>query len=208
MTTPLTLILPAELPDAVLWLSERLARFDPAQQAGDLPDPHDATGARPAAVLIPLVWRPGAHGILLTRRTEGLRHHAGQVSFPGGKREPGDADAAACALREAQEEIALAPQLVRLAGELPAYVTVTGFAVTPVVGLLPPPAGLVPQPGEVAEIFELPLEQVLDVRQYERHAVERDGSLHQFLSLSHGDHFVWGATAAMLRMFASAVTGR
>ena len=145
---------------------------------------------------VPLVWRPDGPGVLLTRRTEGLRHHAGQISFPGGKREPGDVDAVACALREAQEEIALAPHLVRLVGELPPYVTITGFSVTPVVGLLLPPAGLVPQPGEVAEIFELPLDRVLDVR------------LRHYLSLSYGDHFVWGATAAMLRILACAVTGR
>ena len=205
---PPSLILPPALPDAARWLSDCLARFDPGQQAGDIPARHHDADARPAAVLVPLVWRPDGPGVLLTRRTEGLRHHAGQISFPGGKREPGDVDAVACALREAQEEIALAPHLVRLVGELPPYVTITGFSVTPVVGLLLPPAGLVPQPGEVAEIFELPLDRVLDVRQYERHTIERDGRLRHYLSLSYGDHFVWGATAAMLRILACAVTGR
>ena len=133
---PPSLILPPALPDAARWLSDCLARFDPGQQAGDIPDRHHDADARPAAVLVPLVWRPDGPGVLLTRRTEGLRHHAGQISFPGGKREPGDVDAVACALREAQEEIALAPHLVRLVGELPPYVTITGFSVTPVVGLL------------------------------------------------------------------------
>lgn len=198
--------LPADPLLATEWLGRRLAAFDPGQRPGDVPWRDDLTETRPAAVLVPLIWHPDRATVLLTRRTDGLRDHAGQVSFPGGKVDPEDADAVAAALREAREEIALDSALVHPIGALPQYVTITGYAVTPVVGLIVPPFEVEAQPGEVAEIFELPLELALDVRNYERHSYEREGRRGFYLSLSYREHFVWGATAAMLRLLARALT--
>ncbi|HHN74684.1 MAG TPA: CoA pyrophosphatase, partial [Acidobacteria bacterium] len=126
------------------------------------------SGLLPAAVLLPVVVRPAGPGLLLTLRTAHLAQHPGQVSFPGGRREPGDADPMATALRETQEEIGLDPARVEVAGVLPTYSTVTGFSVVPVVGLLEPPIDLKPDPREVAEVFEVALEVVLDPRRYRR----------------------------------------
>ncbi len=197
--------LPADPSAAAAWLSRCLTAFDPAQRPGDVPWRDDLDVTRPAAVLVPLVWHPDQVTVLLTRRTDGLRDHAGQVSFPGGKVDPDDVDVLAAALREAREEIALDSALVHPVGTLPQYVTITGYAVTPVVGLIVPPFEVEAQPGEVAEIFELPLELALDVRNYERHNYERDGRRGFYLSLSYREHFVWGATAAMLRLLAQAI---
>lgn len=166
-----------------------------------------------AAVLVPLVQR--AHGltVLLTRRTEHLRDHAGQISFPGGRSEPEDTSPAATALREAHEEVGLAPQQVEVIGELPAYSTVTSFVVTPVVGLIAPPLdvqALVLDSFEVAEAFEVPLEWLMNPAHHRRHEFVFDGGQRQFLSMpwtardatgEPREYFVWGATAAMLRNF-------
>ena len=157
------------------------------------------------AVLVPLLWHPGQPTVLLTRREAGLRHHAGQISFPGGKQEADDASACATALREAHEEIGLCPERVAVVGELPAYVTVTGFCVTPVVGLILPPVRLTAQVGEVAEIFELPLPLALNPDNYVRHDYQQEGRRGQYLSLTHGDQCIWGATAAMLRILLAAL---
>ena len=166
-------MLPLDPDHARHWLSERLAR-PLAELPGDIPH-RQPSHTRPAAVLVPLLWHPGQPTILLTRREAGLRHHAGQISFPGGKQEADDASACAAALREAHEEIGLAPERVTVVGELPAYVTVTGFCVTPVVGLILPPVRLTAQVGEVAEIFELPLPLALNPANYIRHDYQQEG---------------------------------
>ncbi|HEY9025730.1 MAG TPA: CoA pyrophosphatase [Burkholderiaceae bacterium] len=160
---------------------------------------------RAAAVLVPLVRRPVGLTVLLTRRTDHLNDHAGQVSFPGGRTDPEDADAVATALREAHEEVGIAADEVEVIGQLPAYTTVTAYEVTPVVGLLDPPRAMRLDPFEVAEVFEVPLAFLMDPAHHRRHAVEVDGHARQFISMPWGQdrrgepYFVWGATAAMLR---------
>lgn len=155
-------------------------------------------GLCPAAVLVPLVERAGGLHLILTRRSEHLREHAGQISFPGGRIEPCDPDPVAAALREAEEEIGLGPQSVELLGRLPNYCTGTGFVVEPVVGLVDPAAPLRPEPGEVAEIFEVPLGFILDARNHRRHVIRRQGREYRLWAMPYGDYFIWGATAGML----------
>ncbi|MGB9428294.1 MAG: CoA pyrophosphatase [Gammaproteobacteria bacterium] len=176
--------------------------FSPERALGDLP-----AGMRPerpwksAAVLVPLVLRGQEPTILLTQRTEGLLDHAGQVSFPGGSREGADADPVQTALREAEEETGLQRQFVEPVGFLDGYLTITGYAVTPVVGLVRPDFHLHPDPLEVAEIFEVPLAFLRDPvnRQIrKRHFAGRDLGYYLF---EYRRHMIWGATAAMLVNF-------
>jgi 8-oxo-dGTP pyrophosphatase MutT (NUDIX family) len=123
-----------------------------------------------AAVLVPVIERPEGFSVLFTRRTAHLSSHAGQISFPGGREEPGDPDAVACALRETEEEIGLARSFVEVAGMLDLYVTVTGYAVTPVVGFVRPGFELTPDRHEVAEVFEAPLAFLMDAKNHKRGA--------------------------------------
>jgi len=161
-----------------------------------------------AAVLVPLVQRGDALHVLLTRRTEHLRDHAGQVSFPGGRSEAGDADPAATALREAEEEVGLPHHCIEVIGSMPAYTTVTHYVVTPVVALVQPPFELALDSFEVAEAFEVPLSFLMNPAHHRRHVVTFDGAERQFLSMpwlnvdtggAPREYFIWGATAAMLR---------
>ena len=160
---------------------------------------------RPAAVLVPLVRRPEGLTVLLTRRTEHLYDHAGQISFPGGRTDPGDADAVATALREAREEVGIEPDEVEVIGCLPRYTTVTAYEVTPVVGLLDPPRSLALDAFEVAEVFEVPLAFLMDPAHHQRHQLQMGEISRQFLSMpwtrdpGRDEYFIWGATAAMLR---------
>ncbi|HEY8250157.1 MAG TPA: CoA pyrophosphatase [Burkholderiales bacterium] len=150
-----------------------------------------------AAVLIPLI----AHGeltVLFTQRTTHLKSHAGQVSFPGGRAEPGDASAEFTALREAGEEIGLAAERVEILARLPDYRTRTGFRVTPVVGLVTPPLALAPDPREVAEVFEVPLAFLLDPRNRQRRTREFQGQQVGYYVFEYQERVIWGATAGML----------
>ncbi|MEP7300335.1 MAG: CoA pyrophosphatase [Caldimonas sp.] len=160
-----------------------------------------------ASVLIAIVLRDEPT-LLLTQRTDHLTDHPSQISFPGGRAEPGDRDATAVALREAEEEIGLAPDRVEVLGSLPTYTTGTGFVVTPVVGLVRPGFDLKIDPHEVAEVFEVPLAFLMDPANHQRHAVDLEDGRREFFSMpwpaSGGDaarqrYFIWGATAAMLR---------
>lgn len=153
---------------------------------------------RPAAVLVPVVIRPEALSVLLTRRTDHLHHHPGQISFPGGRVEASDVSPVMTALRETQEEIGLEPERIELLGKLPEYRTGTGFRVTPVVGLVHPPFEVRLDTFEVAEVFEVPLSHFLDPANHQRHSKEYQGRMRQYYAMPYGDYFIWGATAGML----------
>jgi 8-oxo-dGTP pyrophosphatase MutT (NUDIX family) len=162
---------------------------------------------RVAAVLVPLVVREEGITVLLTQRADHLNDHAGQVSFPGGRHEPFDADATATALREAQEEVGLDPQRVEVLGALPDYLTGTGFRVTPVVALVHPPFTVKADSFEVAEIFEVPLGFLMNPSHHEVRVFRWEGGERRFFAMPYpradadGDYFIWGATAGMLRNF-------
>lgn len=157
---------------------------------------------KPAAVLVPLVAEPAGLTLLLTKRTPHLRDHAGQVAFPGGRAEPEDPSPEATALREAAEEIGLEAAAVTLLGRLDTYVTGTGYEVTPVVGLLNPPLLLTPDPYEVAEIFQVPLDFFLQPASRQLMSREWQGRSRQFYAYPYGDYFIWGATAGMVNNLA------
>ena len=156
---------------------------------------------REAAVLVPILTRPEGYTVLLTRRADTLRNHKGQVSFPGGRRDPEDVSLAACALREAQEEVGLPPECAEIIGYLDDYPTTTRYRVTPVVALVKPPQQFVFDAGEVAEVFEVPLSVLLDARRYESKILSKDGLNVPFFEVNHEGHRIWGATAGMLRDF-------
>ncbi|MES2682868.1 MAG: CoA pyrophosphatase [Pseudomonadota bacterium] len=156
---------------------------------------------REAAVLVPILMRPQGYSVLLTRRADTLRNHKGQVSFPGGRRDPEDATLAACALREAEEEVGLPAANVEIIGYLDDYPTTTRYRVTPVVALVTPPAQFAFDAGEVAEVFEVPLSLLLDSRRYESKILTKDGLNVPFFEIHHEGHRIWGATAGMLRDF-------
>jgi len=191
------------------WLENRLKLTDGVTDYGvdrpvELPGP-----LRPAAVLIALIWHDITPTVLLTRRAQQLPTHAGQVSLPGGKRERSDLDFAATALREAWEEVGLEQGAVRVVGQLARYVTITGFSVSPIVGLVTPPLQLKPDPCEVEEVFEVPLELVLNPAAYRREAYQLDGGRRgEYWVLNYEPEHVWGATAAMLRGLAMTLAGQ
>jgi 8-oxo-dGTP pyrophosphatase MutT (NUDIX family) len=154
-----------------------------------------------AAVLIPLVRRPGGLTLLLTQRTEHLSSHGGQISFPGGRAEEDDSSPIETALRETEEEISLHRRHVEIIGVLPEHVTGTGYRVTPVVGMVTPPFELAADPNEVAEIFEVPLAFLMDGVNHQRRSVElpEGAGRRRFYAMPYERFFIWGATAAMLR---------
>ena len=170
-----------------------------------------------AAVLVPIVMRgPNASlpTVLLTRRASHMKTHSGQIAFPGGKVDPEDANLHATALREAEEEVGLAARHVQVIGELPVYITGTAFWVTPVIGLVSPDFDLRPNADEVADVFEVPLAFLMNPANHRRHAVDWQGARRHWFSMpyeeqrttAHGqvqavEHFIWGATAGMLRNF-------
>jgi 8-oxo-dGTP pyrophosphatase MutT (NUDIX family) len=161
-----------------------------------------------ASVLVPLVQRDQGLNVLLTRRTDHLHDHAGQVSFPGGRVDPGDVDLVDTALRETEEEVGLPRNRVQVLGPLNTYSTVSSYVVTPIVALVQPPFELALDAFEVAEAFEVPLQFLMTPAHHHRHAAEFEGVKRQFLSMpwrgvdAQGqlrEYFIWGATAAMLR---------
>lgn len=151
---------------------------------------------RPAAVLIAVTDRPRP-GVLLTHRPEGMRAHPGQVAFPGGKLDPGE-DAVEAALREAHEELAVEPSQVRIIGATDRFITGTGYDVTPVLALIPPDLPIVPNPVEVADWFEAPLDFLLDPANHQHKEREWFGKVRPYIEIEWQGHRIWGITAAIL----------
>ncbi|MDP1536986.1 MAG: CoA pyrophosphatase [Burkholderiales bacterium] len=177
-----------------------LRRPSPVPEAHDL---HmialrEGAAVTEAAVLVPLVNRAGGVQVLLTQRSEHLRDHGGQVSFPGGRVEPDDPDREATALREMEEEIGLAARCVTLLGRLPGYEIPSGFRITPVVGWIEPPFELVADAFEVADVFEAPLAHFLDPANYQRREYHFRGRHRHYLAIPYEGRYIWGATAGML----------
>lgn len=179
-------------------LRRRLAARSPLEFAVYGDDGAGRIGTTAAAVLIPVIAQAQGLTVLFTQRTQHLKSHSGQVSFPGGRAEPGDASAEFTAMREAQEEIGLALERVEILGRLPEYHTRTGFRVTPVIGLIQPPLELTPDPREVESVFEVPLSFLLDPANRQRRTRELQGRSVGFYVFEYQGHMIWGATAGML----------
>jgi 8-oxo-dGTP pyrophosphatase MutT (NUDIX family) len=179
-------------------LRARLRRVPPAHAVyGDDGTEGRDQAATPAAVLVPVVLHAELT-LLFTQRTAHLKSHAGQVSFPGGRAEPGDPSAEFTALRETEEEIGLPARSVEVLARLPDYRTRTGFCVTPVVGLVTPPLALAPDPREVDEVFEVPLAFLLDPANRQRRTREFQGTSVGYYVFEYRQRVIWGATAGML----------
>ncbi|WP_380177715.1 CoA pyrophosphatase [Kalamiella sp. sgz302252] len=179
-------------------LSPALARFITRFQLQQ-PDPAALQlPTRQAAVLVPIINRPRP-SLLLTRRAATLRKHAGQVAFPGGMRDNEDRSLIFTALREAQEEVAIPPECVKVIGVLPAITSSTGFQVTPVVGILPENIPWHPNEGEVESVFEMPLQEALRLGRYSPLDIQRHGIAHRVWLSWFDDYFIWGMTAGIIR---------
>ncbi|HUD52424.1 CoA pyrophosphatase [Parvibaculum sp.] len=185
-------------------LAPRVAEMANGRLRGDHdmnPDDWEETPAvslRAAAVLVPIVEYPAGPNILLTRRSDNLGNHAGQVAFPGGKMEPGETPAEA-ALREADEEVGLKSSFVEVAGYLDSYETGSGFRILPVVGFVRPGFTLEIHDGEVAEVFEVPLSFLMNPKNHERHSATWRGKRREYYAMPYNGHYIWGATAGMLK---------
>ena len=158
----------------------------------------DDANTTDAAVLVAFVDRPHPT-ILLTRRQAAMRKHSGQVAFPGGRADADDADLIETALREAEEEVALPRSAVTVVGLVPVYGTVTGYRVTPVLAVIPPDLPLVPQPSEVARVFEVRCDHLFDPAMQVRRAIEWDGGTRHYWEVHSDGERIWGATAGMIR---------
>jgi 8-oxo-dGTP pyrophosphatase MutT (NUDIX family) len=181
------------------WIRARLAQLDhatPPRHAGEGAG-LDPAGLVPAAVLIAVTDRPEP-GVLLTQRTASMRKHAGQIAFPGGRIDLGDRDAIAAALREAEEEIGLAPHHVSVIGPTDGYKTMSGFDITPVIGIVPPDLPLAPHVDEVDDIFEVPLAHLLDPANHATRIGDWLGYERSYYEIMWNDYRIWGITAAML----------
>lgn len=158
----------------------------------------DLEGRTPAAVLVPLIAREEGWRVILTLRPTGMRSHAGQIAFPGGRREPGE-DAVAAALRETREEVGITHDFIEVVGPIDLYRTGTGFEITPVVGIVTPGFTIRAQAREVADVFEVPLEHFLDEVNHQIGSREYQGRQRRYYAMPYGDRYIWGATAGMLK---------
>jgi 8-oxo-dGTP pyrophosphatase MutT (NUDIX family) len=154
---------------------------------------------RPAAVLVPLVRRESGMTVLLTQRTDDMPSHAGQIAFPGGRKQVEDSSLVVTALRETEEEVGIDRSFVEVIGPIDTYVTRTGYAVTPVVGFVRPAFTLKPDPREVADIFEVPLAFFLDPANHHVHSRTWQGRERRYYAMPYGERYIWGATAGMLK---------
>ena len=200
--------MPLVLADDIARLTAALSRPLGASSDFDLnPDVRlPIKGLRPAAVLIAL-WDCGETRLILTKRASHLKHHPGQIAFPGGKQEPGDSGPQSAALREAQEEIGLDPGNVTVLGHLPAHETVTGFSISPILGHVRADFTPRPDPAEVEELFTVPLPHVLNPDNY---AIEKRlwrGQWRRYYAVPYGPYYIWGATARILHGLAEQVRG-
>ncbi len=188
------------------YLASRLAALGPFPDEATRSDfdlnPHGRVTGRvltPAAVLVPLVERPSGLTVLLTRRSDSLKRHSGQVAFPGGKAEPGETPAET-ALRETFEEIGVDPRFIRPIGMADTYETGTGFAITPVVAFAAPDFAIVRHEAEVAEVFETPFAFLMDPGNHELRVMKAaDGLERRFYAMPHEERTIWGATAGIVR---------
>lgn len=197
------------------WINHLKTRLDPPEGGpaklihSDYDLNNGAAGVaktpRQAAVLAPLVERNGELFVVLTERQMHLPSHAGQISFPGGGLQAGDADLAAAALRETHEEIGAPPDAIELLGAWEGYETVTGFHVTPFAGRLDPDIKLTADPGEVARIFEAPFDFLMDPANHKRQWRVWNGQRRYFYAMPYDEHFIWGATAGMLKALADRI---
>ncbi|MBS0478847.1 MAG: CoA pyrophosphatase [Proteobacteria bacterium] len=169
----------------------------PVLLPGDSVEPYNEGEPAPAAVLVAITDR-SEPGVILTLRTDTLRRHAGQVAFPGGRIDPDDRDAVAAALREAEEEIALPRDAVELVGAADRYITVTGYAVTPVIGVIAPDLDYHPNEAEVADVFEAPLAFIFNPDNQIQASAEWRGRQRTYYEITWRDRRIWGATAAMI----------
>ena len=193
-------------------LAERLSRAGERVQTYAHDIWHQQTIApgqkvRHAAVLIPLVDRPDGPQVLLTQRTSHLHDHAGQISFPGGRVEPGDRHREDTALRETEEEIGLPRERIAVLGALPDHEMQSGFRITPVVGWVVPPYDVKPDPFEVQDVFEAPLAHFLIPQNYQRRRYMLEGLDRRYLAVPYGGRYIWGATAGMLYSFYQLLRG-
>ena len=187
------------MPDLRTRLTDALADSGGASSDFDLNKSFKPVGLTqtPAAVLVAI--RPALETVILTKRSARLKHHPGQIAFPGGKQDDGDADVIAAALREAHEEIGLPPDCVEVLGTLPPHETVTSFHVTPVIGFVHTAFNMVPEPGEVDEVFAVPLDHVLNPENYIIQSRRWRGQMRHYFVVPFGPYYIWGATARMLR---------
>jgi 8-oxo-dGTP pyrophosphatase MutT (NUDIX family) len=194
------------LPDTI-WHQDLMPRHGDHLLAPDILTHAAAQKSRPAAVLIPIIARPDAAHVLLTKRAAHLRHHSGQIAFPGGKIDESDASPLAAALREAQEEIGLAPQGVTALGYLDPWQTGTGYRIVPTLAVIKEPLNLSPNEREVEDIFEVPIAFLMNPQNHIIHSRVADGIERRFYTMTYGPHYIWGATAGILRLLYARLWG-